>query len=71
MKYVLGGVWIAVCLWVLLGMVAGRVELRSCCPSDPARDLRMREAREAASPAPAPVKTAISHAGLHLDERRS
>jgi len=43
-QYVLGSLLIVFLLALLVGAVTGRVKTTSCCPTDPRRDLRMRDA---------------------------
>jgi hypothetical protein len=47
---VLGAVVLAVIVITVFGLATGRLDRRaeSCCPRDPARDLRMRAAAEQA-----------------------
>ena len=70
MKYVLGGIWIVICLWVLVAMVAGRVKLRSCCPADPARDRRMSDAGDVASPTDTSAADAIGGSAREREDGR-
>jgi hypothetical protein len=44
MKFLIGGVWILVCVSFLLAMLSGRIKLRSCCgATDAACDLRLMD----------------------------
>lgn len=53
MVYVLGSLAALFLVWVVVGAVTGRVEVRSCCAvADPRRDARMRAAFEDDSPTP-------------------
>jgi len=42
MTYVLAAIVVAVTVAIVVGAVTGRVRMRSCCPADPDKDLRMR-----------------------------
>jgi hypothetical protein len=42
--YVVAAVLIMPVVVLLVAVIRGRAEVRSCCAADPARDLRMREA---------------------------
>lgn len=42
--YVLAALVLLPVLLLVIGALRGRVEVRSCCAADPARDLRMRAA---------------------------
>lgn len=53
MVYVLGSLAALFLVLLVVGVVTGRVEVRSCCTvADPRRDARMRAAFEDDSPAP-------------------
>jgi hypothetical protein len=53
MKFVIGGIWIIICVSVLIAMLSGRIKLRSCCgATDAACDLRLRDRGEAESEVP-------------------
>jgi hypothetical protein len=42
-RYVIGGIVVLYMLIMLVGMVTGRVKVKSCCVvSDPSKDARMR-----------------------------
>jgi hypothetical protein len=55
---VLGAVVLGVIVITVIGLVTGRLDRRaeSCCPRDPARDLRMRAAAEPAKTPDSPTR---------------
>ena len=55
MEIVIGSLIVLSLVALVLGAVSGRVRLESCCtPSDPSRDLRMRDAFEHDEPTAGP-----------------
>ena len=43
MRYLIAAMAVLPFASVLLGMLTGKVRVRSCCAVDPSRDLRMRD----------------------------
>ena len=55
LSYLIAAVVLAPVLALVVGAVTGRVRVQSCCvPTDPARDLRMRDAFAEGDDAPSP-----------------